>query len=216
MSKGMRPPSGDEEDRTEAGRAANSKKKRGGPRHVEDEGVFRLRVTLDEIEPPIYRRLLVPAEMRLDELSQVLLDAMGWEGGHLHRFLQGALSYSNTEFELEEAEDESKYSLGEIVSKEDDKFEFEYDFGDGWVHKVVVEQLCPTEDGVHYPVCLDGARACPPEDCGGVGGYDELVAAMAEPRHPRRKEWLESLGGKAFEADTFDLKEINDRLRRLG
>ncbi len=215
MSKGMRPPSGDEEDRTEAGRAANSKKKRGGPRHVEDEGVFRLRVTLDGIEPPIYRRLLVPAEVRLDELSQILLDAMGWQGGHLHRFQQGAAYYSNTEFELEEAEDESKYSLGEIVSKEGDKFEFEYDFGDGWVHRVVVEDLCPTEDGIHYPVCLDGARACPPEDCGGVGGYEDLVAAMKQPRHPRREQILESLGSTPFDADAFDLKEINDRLRLL-
>ena len=97
---------------------------------------------------------------------------------------------------------------------EDSRFTYDYDFGDGWEHVLEVEKVLLPQKGVRYPVCLDGARACPPEDVGGMGGYEEFLKAIRDPNHPEHEEYLDWIGGN-FDPEQFDLDEVNDILRSL-
>lgn len=92
------------------------------------------------------------------------------------------------------------------------RFQYEYDLGDGWKHDILVEEILTPEEARQFPRCVAGERACPPEDCGGVHGFLDLVAAMSDRRHPERQHYLEWLG-REFEPAAFDLEEVNRRLR---
>jgi hypothetical protein len=121
------------------------------------------------------------------------------------------LAYSQPDFELDESgvevEDENKVSLWRLVGLRD-SFIYEYDFGDGWEHEIVVEKVLPVEEGVLYPRCLAGKRACPPEDVGGIWGYEDFLATIKDPKHPERREMLEWAGG-SFDPAAFDLASVN-------
>ncbi|MCK4626638.1 MAG: plasmid pRiA4b ORF-3 family protein [Phycisphaerae bacterium] len=112
-----------------------------------------------------------------------------------------------------EGEDENAVTLGEVCPKVKSKLIYEYDFGDGWEHVIEVQKIVEPEDGVEYPVCLAGKKACPPEDCGGVWGYYELLETIADHEHEQHEEMLEWLGGE-FDPDAFDLEEVNTVLAR--
>ncbi|CPY34284.1 TnpR [Mycobacteroides abscessus] len=142
---------------------------------------FRVRVDLMYAKPPIWRRLVLPGDLVLDELHDVLQVAMGWQDGHLHKFGVGAdrrtRAYFVTRFDLSEGDDglvEDGVRLDQVVSGKGDRLFYDYDFGDGWEHVLVVEDVL--DDPPSAPVCLAGKMACPPEDCGGLGGYEELAA----------------------------------------
>jgi len=107
-----------------------------------------------------------------------------------------------------EGEDEDAVTLAEVCPKAKSKLIYEYDFGDGWEHTIEVQKILEPESGVEYPVCLGGKKACPPEDCGGIWGYYELLDAIADPKHDRHDELREWLGGE-FDPDAFDLEEVN-------
>jgi len=107
-----------------------------------------------------------------------------------------------------EGEDEDAVTLVEVCPKAKSKLIYEYDFGDGWEHTIEVQKILEPESGVEYPVCLGGKKACPPEDCGGIWGYYELLDAIADPKHDRHDELREWLGGE-FDPDAFDLEEVN-------
>jgi len=107
-----------------------------------------------------------------------------------------------------EGEDENAVTLGEVCPKIKSKLIYEYDFGDGWEHTIEVQKIVAPELDVEYPVCLSGKKACPPEDCGGVWGYYELLETIADPKHEEHEDMLEWLGGE-FDPDTFNLKEVN-------
>jgi hypothetical protein len=176
--------------------------------------VYQLKVTLREIKPAIWRRLQVPAEIKLDKLHMVLQDALGWTNSHLHQFIGGddeLYGMADLDGFDEPPKDEKKYKLQQIA-KEGEAFVYEYDFGDSWEHDVVVEKLLQPEPGVQYPRCIDGARACPPEDCGGVGGYEELLAILARPKSKRYREMMEWLGGP-FDSEAFDAWKTDAALR---
>jgi hypothetical protein len=152
---------------------------------------YQLKVTLRGIKPAIWRRLIVPGSLDLERLHRIIQDAMGWEDCHLHSF-----EVRGTEFgpsdpggwgELE-MEPENKHTLERLVAVKD-RFSYTYDFGDSWVHQIVVEKVTPGEPA--GPSCIAGAGACPPEDCGGVWGYAELVAALADKDHERHAELAE-------------------------
>lgn len=104
--------------------------------------------------------------------------------------------------------------LPQYIRKEGQKLRYEYDFGDGWEHELLLEKILPAEADVHYPRCLKGKRACPPEDCGGVWGYADLLEAMVDESHPEREMYLEWLGG-GLDPEAFDLTEINEILREV-
>jgi hypothetical protein len=182
------------------------------------EPVASLTVILEGIEPRIWRRVLVPSKIRLDRLHDVIQAAMGWQNYHLHVFISGDDTYGqrddDDDFELGHR-DERGARLDHLLRVVGDSMHYEYDFGDGWGHDIVLEDLLPVEADRRYPVCLDGERACPPEDCGGAPGYAELIQAIADPRHPDHKQLRASLdrrGYVAYDPARFDASEANARL----
>lgn len=138
--------------------------------------IYRLKVTLNDIAPPIWRRLLVPSGVSLGELHVVLQEAMGWTNSHLHCFELGdrRLGMVGVEEDAADLEDERRTRLSTLLRREGDQLVYRYDYGDDWEHTVVLESFAPLNERLVYPLCVGGARACPPEDCGGPGGYEDL------------------------------------------
>jgi len=175
--------------------------------------VHQLKITLNNVKPPIWRRIEVASDTKLGDLSGILEAAMGWYGGHLHAFDVDGTRYDthNPHFESFGLE-EDKYTLGTVLPSVGSKMRFEYDFGDGWEHNVMVEAINPVDAGAVYPRCLTGKRACPPEDCGGPWGYANLLEAIADPNHPDHedlREWLPL----DFDPAYFDLVETEVDMR---
>ena len=153
-----------------------------------DGAVFRLRVTLDDTDPAVWRRVLVPASIRLDQLHGVLQAALGWTDSHLHLFTGGVTRYGwrDPDFD-EEIVAEHTVALADIAGL-GTVIGYEYDFGDSWEHEILGEDVLATESGVTYPRCVDGAAACPPEERGGTWGYRDLreTLRIRTPRTVRR------------------------------
>ncbi len=171
--------------------------------------VHQLKVTLLGVRPPIWRRLLVPSDAPLARLHRILQAAMGWEDAHLHLFEVDGVRYGDVEDFPDPLGDEDAFTVADAAAVTRD-FRYEYDFGDGWEHDVRIGQRLATV-GSGTPRCLDGARACPPEDCGGPHGYEHLLAVLADPADPERPELLEWLGGE-FDPDAFDAAATDDLL----
>jgi len=183
-----------------------AKKRVAGP-------IYQLRIDLDGIRPPIWRRILAPGNVKLSELSEILLAVMGWYGYHLHQFIAYGNYYGEPDPEyFDEMLDETKFTLQQIAPSPGDKFKYEYDFGDSWEHTVKVEKILDPQEGMTYPVCIKGKRACPPEDVGGVWGYMDFLETIADPDSGEAKEMLD-WAGEDFDPEEFDLQEINQRLR---
>lgn len=167
----------------------------------------QLTITLKDVKPPVWRRVLVPSDYTLAQVQEALLTAMGWAGYHLALFRIGSATYMDVDVDWpDDAIDPSTVRLGDLV-RAGDRFAFEYDFGDGWRHQVVVEDVVPTL-GKQRPVCLDGGRACPPEDVGGPWGYGDFLDAIGDPQHDRHDELLEWIGG-SFDPAAFDAAETD-------
>lgn len=175
--------------------------------------VHRLKVTLREVRPPVWRRIEVSSVVTLGRLSEVLEAAMGWLGGHLHAFDVAGTRYGIPDPDWDTADlDERRFRLGAVLPRVGSKMRWDYDFGDGWKHDVVVEAIGPAEPGVEYPVCLKGRRACPPEDCGGPWGYEELLQLLADPDREDpddRRGWV----GPDFDPAHFDPEEATEEMR---
>lgn len=160
----------------------------------EETVTFRLRVCLDDVEPPIWRRLDIASDLTLDDVHDALQLAMGWTNSHLHGFRRFDAATGEfdtpflTGFEIAEGEDgvgEDTVRLDQVLFAPGDRLEYAYDFGDGWDHTVVLEAELPRDPGTRPVVCVDGARACPPEDCGGPWGYQRLVDLTRDLRSGR-------------------------------
>jgi hypothetical protein len=201
---------------------AADKRKRNQPasERVERDVVplYQLKITLKGSHPPIWRRVVVRSDMSLHRLHGVIQRVMGWTDSHLHQFIVADTYYGTPEPEMmgfdRQTLSEKRYSVSEVAPAVKRSFVYEYDFGDGWQHKIVVEKILPPDPAFRHPACLAGANACPPEDCSGIGGYDELVEILAEPQHPEyesMKEWL----GYAFDPTHFNLEIANGVLSRL-
>lgn len=178
--------------------------------------VYTLLVTLLEIEPAIWRRLQVPASITLRKLHKALQAAMGWTNSHLHEFVIGAESYGPTEPWAEPTPDvrsDRAVRLADVVTTPGMEFTYLYDFGDDWTHRIVVESMRPAAAAAYHALCLDGARACPPEDSGGSHGYAHLLSALADPDHEEHAD-LEGWAGD-FDPEAFDLGATNSRLRKI-
>ncbi len=174
----------------------------------------RCKIVLKDVKPPMWRRIELSSDMKLPQVSRALIVAMGWTDTHLHAFRVGRTSYGVPDADFPtDMRSERQVTLADIAPNAGDSFWFDYDFGDGWTHKVTVESIVPSE-GESSPRCLAGARACPPEDCGGPYGYRELLNAYADPRHERHREIIEWLPDD-FDPDAFDLDETNHALRRV-
>jgi Plasmid pRiA4b ORF-3-like protein len=176
--------------------------------------VYQLKITLKDTKPPVWRRVLVP-NCTLDKLHDVIQAAMGWDNYHLHEFEIGGERYTDPESAGEmDAEVDAESELDGLITKEKSKFTYNYDFGDDWRHEILVEKILPPGEGVGFALCVDGKRACPPEDCGGPWGYLDFVDAISDPSHEQHKELLEWVGGE-FDPEEFDPEEVNKRLRTI-
>ena len=174
--------------------------------------IYQIKISLAGATPPIWRTVLVPGDIRLDALHNVIQLAMGWTDSHLHQFIANKKFYGMPDDDLEmEMEDETKYKLAQLLKKEKDVLVYEYDFGDSWEHIILLEKILPFDGKTALPVCIKGKRARPPEDCGGIWGYKDLLETLADPKHPDHDDMLEWLGGE-FDPEAFDLADINDDL----
>lgn len=190
------------------------------PAGKETEKTYQLRIELEGVLPPIWRRVLVPGHASLGRLHGIIQIAMGWDNDHLHRFIVGKQAYSDPAFELEEYRgvsvlDEDEARLMDLAPRAGKVLSYMYDFGDSWEHRIKVEKILKPEPAAgNIAQCIDGARACPPEDCGGVCGYEDMLEALQDPKHKGHESVLEWLG-EDFDPEAFDLEATNKALRRV-
>lgn len=179
-------------------------------------GIYRLKITLQGVRPPVWRRPEAHADILLADLHSVIQIAMGWTNSHLHQFKIHGIKFAEPapaglDIEPFADQDEGKTKLNQVAAP-GRRFAYEYDFGDSWEHDVFVENELPAEPGAAYPRCVAGRRSCPPEDCGGVGGYKDFLLAISDPEHERHNELLEWVGGQ-FDPEALDLGAVNESLR---
>jgi hypothetical protein len=178
--------------------------------------IFQLKITLRGSRPPIWRRVLVPGNVTLLQLHGILQQVMGWTDSHLHQFRVGEEYFGSSDLDLgEEIRSEQRTRLNQVLSRPKDRMSYEYDFGDGWDHLVVLEKVLPSAPGVRFPMVVAGARACPPEDVGGIAGYEEFLEAIGDPLHPDHAAMVEWAGGD-FDPEAFDVSEADRRFHRAA
>lgn len=189
------------------------------------QNIYQFKIALEGIKPAIWRRIQVLGSYSFWDLHVAIQDAMGWEDCHLHEF--EILNPKTGEKDLIGAPVDSEWGEVDVLpgwktplslyfSPSNKKAIYEYDFGDSWEHKVSLEKVLPLELGAKYPKCLAGERSCPPEDCGGVWGYEELLEIIKDPNHEEYKERVEWLG-RSFNPEDFNPNSIifDDPKKRL-
>lgn len=180
--------------------------------------IYQIKITLMYTTPPIWRRVLVPAGMTMEQLHNVVQAAMGWEHSHLHDFRIGNKRFGEPDPYGDDMQpatiNERTVRLFSVLGKVGTKAVYTYDFGDSWEHTISVEKVLPPDPEVAYPVCTGGKLHGPPEDCGGIPGYYNLVEILGDPAHDRYEEMLEWLGD-GFDPDAFSVDETNRRLQPL-
>lgn len=179
--------------------------------------LYQFKITLKDSKPPIWRRIQVK-DGTLDKLHEHIQTAMGWMNSHLHQFTINGQSYGDPEllddgFNDNECIDSTRTKISQIVpaSGKPFKFLYEYDFGDSWLHEIFFEGCPPPEKRKKYPLCVEGARACPPEDVGGIGAYYGFLEALADPTHEDHEQFLEWSG--PFDPMDFDVAEATSDMR---
>lgn len=179
--------------------------------------LFQFKITLIDSEPPIWRRIQVE-DGTLGDLHECIQAAMGWENCHLHQFTidgerYGVPSPDGLNLGLEMIDEDGFRLSGSLpTSGKRTRWFYEYDFGDGWRHEVLFEGYPPIEQGETYPLCVEGERACPPEDVGGIWGYAEFLEALADPKHEEHEHYMEWAG--PFDPDEFDVREATKAMQR--
>jgi len=176
--------------------------------------IYQLRIALDGVEPPVWRRVLVPGGFTLDRVHRVVQFAMGWSDRHLHVFdIEGVQFGVPDPDGLLDVRDELDTRL-DAVARKGTRLRYTYDFGDWWEHEIAVDDVVPADPDTRYPVCVGGEHACPPDDVGGPDGYRDFLAAFTDPAHPDHMamhEWL----GRGFDPAQFDAARVTALLRRM-
>ena len=186
-----------------------AKRKKSGPKAP----IYQLKVDLFGAKPPIWRRLEVPADTSLARLHDIIQVAFGWENSHMHVFETAYGAFGIADRELGHRA-EAPVTLEQVAPDAGDQLQYTYDFGDDWTHEILVEKVLEREPGA-YPRCTGGRQAAPPEDCGGIWGYAELVEVLSDPGHPEhgdRLEWLGLESAADFQPARFDADEITRAL----
>ena len=187
------------------------------PRRPIPERVYDLDVRLISIEPPIWRRITVSDQITLAALHHVLQVVMGWENYHLHQFIVGENHYGELDPEFDDdldIQEDRRVTLREIAREKEASFVYEYDFGDSWQHQVTVVGIRPRTENSLAPRCFEGRRACPPEDCGGTSGYQNLIEALRDRRHLEHRE-LRAWAGPQYDPEPFSVQAVNSALAVL-
>ena len=176
---------------------------------------YRIKVILKDSRPPIWRRVQVAGDVTLHTFHKILQTVMGWTDSYRHLFIIDRVFYGKPDLEYHfEVRDEKDFTLGQILSDDRDRLVYEYDFEDCWQHEIVIEDITNPASAMQYPVCLAGKRACPPEDCGGIWEYMDILEAVEDPRHPdyySMLKWVEN----GFDPESFNLEEINRKLKKV-
>jgi hypothetical protein len=177
-----------------------------------DQRIVQLKITLLRTKPIVWRRIQVPASATFQDLAGIINTAMGFFSYHLYLFTVADEWVGNKEFDQgEEWISDALVHLGAVADQGIMQFSYEYDFGDSWKHKILIEKVLQADPSQKYPICIAGKNACPPEDCGGVWGFESLKEIMANKKHPEYKEMLEWLG-EPYDPLAFDREQINRRL----
>ncbi len=182
--------------------------------------IYQLTITLQNSNPAIWRRILIPSDLLLSDLHKVIQTAMGWTNSHLHQFIRDHTFYTvkmegDDFWEDLDNVDYTGMKVSELLDENRDTLLYEYDFGDGWAHEIKLDQVLPPDPELRHPVCLDGAMNCPPEDIGGVWGYAQMLGVLRQPHHEERAHYLEWLG-EDFDPEYFNKDEVNALLRKPG
>ena len=173
--------------------------------------VYAIKVTLLGTRPPVWRRVLVERDITLRNLHRTLQTVMGWSNSHLHQFVLPRQKSSYTKHGLGANIARENATLGDLICTPGARLLYEYDFGDGWQHELVLEEILLGDESFQQ-ICVAGQRCCPPEDCGGPQGFAELLKALQDADHPDHEEICEWLGD--FSPESFSKEAINRRLRR--
>ncbi len=178
--------------------------------------IYQLKVSLEGTKPPIWRRLLVGSDIKLDTLHLALQIAMGWTDTHLHQFVKNShelYALPSDDYDMGDIKllDERKFRLSHLLKAEQDRLIYEYDFGDGWTHKIILEKILPFDAQKKLPYCAAGKRACPPENCGGIWGYADLLEILSNPEHEEYEDMSNCIDGE-FDPAHFVRREINQLL----
>ena len=178
---------------------------------------YQIQIALTRFKPKIWRRLLIPSDLLLADFHMIIQISMGWTNSHLHQFIKNRTFYTermpddDTWGEMNNV-DYKKIKISDLLKKEKEKIVYEYDFGDGWEHDVLLEKILPGDEKRKFLICLAGKMHCPPEDCGGVWGYADLLEILKNPKHEEYDSYMEWLGGE-FDPEHFDKDEVNKMLR---
>ena len=196
---------------------ANSAMRKSTSHRGRADAIYELRVALPYIVPIIWRRLEVPGTMTFDDLHDAIQIAMGWEDCHLWAFYVGKTEVSPEPEQfgfpgVPRARPADRTTLDEMLAGQRVKFRYEYDMGDSWTHEIKVEKVLAPDPDMAYPRCTGGARAGPPEDCGGFPGYQNFLKAVKNPKHPEHEETLEWIGDE-WDPEAFDMDAVNARLQ---
>jgi tRNA (cmo5U34)-methyltransferase len=178
--------------------------------------IYQCKVSLKGLIPPIWRKIQVSGDIRLDELHRVLQIVMGWGNYHSYRFIIDGVIYGPLDDVFADATVRAAHEvrLSQVAGTEGRRFIYLYDLADDWQHVIKVEKILAPKPGVQYPICRAGQRACPPEECGGIWEYTNLLEILQDPRHPEHREILEPYGGD-FDPEMFDLVRVNRALQPI-
>ncbi len=181
---------------------------------------YQLKITLLYSEPLIWRCIEVPGSMTLDKLHDVIQLSMGWTDSHLHQFMIGNSLYALKDEEDDwggpKSLDETKFKICDLEADMQQHFMYEYDFGDGWRHEIQIEKVISTDETpLKHPVLVAGERACPPEDIGGIPGYEDFLEAISNPENEEHQEMLDWYGSDDFDPDFFEKDGINKILKKM-
>lgn len=176
--------------------------------------LYQIKVTVQETDPPVWRRLLVRSDTTLLQMHRILQVAMGWKDYHLHEFRVGAVLFGETDPDsgIRRISEKATF-LADVLRKVDDRLEYEYDFGDGWEHEIHLEEITELDSDAMHPIVVEGARACPPEDVGGPEAYRDFLRVIADSNDPEHDEHLAWCGG-SYDPDKFDADSLNIVLQR--
>jgi len=178
--------------------------------------IYQIQVALKNFRPKIWRRLLIPSGVLLLDLHEIIQTSMGWTNSYLHQFIKNK-TYYMAKMEYDDFWDEmgnvdyKAIKISDLLKKEKEKIIYEYDFGDGWEHDIILEKILPIDHKIDYPICLKGKMNCPPEDCGGIWGYSEMLEILKQPDHEEYETYIEWLGN-GFNPEYFDIDKVNKLL----
>ncbi len=178
--------------------------------------VFQIQIILRGSKPKIWRRMLIPSDLPLSDFHEVIQTSMGWQDSHLHQFEKNNIYYTmkiegDDFYDNKKKKDYKDLVVSDLLTKKHDRITYEYDSEDRWEHDIFLEEIVPSDSQTKYPLCIEGKMSCPPEDCGGIQGYHDILVIIKNPEHiyyENYKDWLD----EDFDPEYFDLEEVNRRL----